>query len=1031
MKSSKGLIAWFVYNPVAANLLMLFILIAGALSFQSLNRELIPSESTGNIAIDTTYEGVAAQDIEYNITRPIEEKLNGIDGIRYVTSISKQGVSSVTVHLDKRADEQLILADVEQAINGLTSLPKEADKTEVQLVKFKPTAMIVGLTSTGMPEPHQLLAKKLQDELAAVSGIGDVTLLGETAHEIAIEVEPAKLQAYGLTIAELVKIIKFNAKNISAGEMTTSTGRIAVRSEGQIMDAAAYEQLTVKVTPSGHSIRLGDVAEITDDFIEGVHLVKQNGLPALALHIDLYEGQDIIRVTDKVKQFFAQRVLPPEFKAEIFLDLAKPVRERLSTMTSNLLLGGILVFLLLAIFLEFKLACWVTLGLPVCFLGTVFLMSLSGVNISLNMYSMFAFILVLGIVVDDAIVIGESIHQVTSHRSLTHAAVIQGAKKVAVPATFGVLTTVAAFLPFLFLDNIAPNQIGFVVIACLLFSLVESKWILPSHLAHVKATPPSRHLLARWKRAFNQKFDYLISVQYRSAVTLAIEYRYAVLTGFLALIAVCAALLAYSIVPFIFQGDIESDSTQFEVEMNAMSSEEQTYQVLQQVERAFESVRAVQQQKHGADIVKNTLVRMSNTYQFKMRVALVGSDERQISIKEFENQWRAALPQLPGVKMSKFQSGWRADAPIELSLTATDTKQAQLATEMIKARLNAIDGVFDVRDNMASGHQEVQLELTSAGRALQLNLATVSKYVRQAVYGTTALTLLRGDEEVNVKVRYPYQRRASVASLHNIWIPVGNDLVPLSRVATIKVVDGMSQIHHEDGLQTIMVQANADKSKLQPLKVTRELIEVIQPLLAMQYPAVALKLGRANAEQVEELNDMQHLFLISVLLIYILMAIPLKSYTQPLIILSVIPLGFMGSILGHWCLGLPLSFLSLMGMLALAGVLVNDSLVLIDYLNEVRRQGESLKTALIDGGCYRFRAIFLTSVTTAAGLLPMLLETSIQGQILIPVAVSLAFGILFGTLVTLFFIPIFYMILMDIKVLLHRWWLPQPSQAST
>lgn len=1030
MKSSKGLIAWFVHNPVAANLLMFLIIVTGGASFNSLNRELIPAYSTNTIAIDITQDGVAAQEIEYNITNRVEEQLEGIDGIRYVTSTSRQGASEVTVHLDWRADEQRVLDEVEQAVKRLKTLPQAANKPAVKLVEFKPPAMVVSVTSTtAMPEAHQLLMQQLKDELTAVPGMGHVKLTVDRAHEIAIEVQPAKLKAYELTIDALVAKIQDNATNISAGVISTSAGQLAVRSEGQMMDAAAFKQLIVKVTPDGDRIKLGDVATITDDFIEGVHLVQQNGLSALTLNIDLYQGQDILRVTDKVKDFFQQRVLPAGFQAEIFLDYAKPVRERLSMMTSNLLLGAGLVCLLLAVFLELKLACWVTLGLPVCCLGTVFLMSLDGVGISINMMSMFAFIMVLGIVVDDAIVIGESIHKTTQNKSLSKEAVIQGAHKVAVPATFGVLTTVAAFLPFLLSDNMGLNQMGFVVIACLLFSLLESKCILPSHLAHIQAAPFKFHVLGRWKRSFNQKFDHLIAVQYRAAVTKAIEHRYAVFAGFLSLIAFCGALLAYSWVPFIFQGDIEGNGTIFKVQMNAMSTEDQTYTTLQQVEAALQRVRAAQQAKHGVDIVKTTLLMMLKPDEFEIRVSLVASDKRQITLKEFEQQWRAELPALPGVQMTQFGGGWSSASPIELNLLATDNAQAQQATDMIKAHLTAIDGVFDVRDNLSSGQKEVQLELTPAGQALQLDIATVSKYVRQAVYGSTALTLLRHGEEVDVKVRYQRQNRSSLSGLHGLSIPVGDDLVPLSRVATIKVTDAMTQIHHQDGKQTITIKANADKSQVEPLKVTREVIKTMQPLLSMHYPAVTLKLGRSNADQVDELNNLNRLFLGSLLLIYVLMAIPLKSYTQPLIIMSVIPLGFIGSILGHWCLGLPLSFMSLMGMLALAGVLVNDSLVLIDYLNQARREGASIRTALINGGCYRFRAIFLTSMTTAVGLIPMLLETSIQAQFLIPVSVSLAFGIVFGTLVTLFFIPVFYMILIDIKSLLHVWWRPQAIKA--
>jgi len=693
------------------------------------------------------------------------------------------------------------------------------------------------------------------------------------------------------------------------------------------------------------------------------------------------------------------------------------------------------------------------MGLPVCFLGTLLFMPMAFIDVTINVISLFAFILVLGIVVDDAIVMGESAHSESEEHGQSIDSVIRGVKKVAMPATFGVLTTIAAFLPITMDDGPSSafgQAIGYIVILCLLFSLIESKLILPAHLAHMKkpkiVKPGSKNPLDWLRNGVNfiqgkidRGLNIFITSMYRPSLELAVQYRYAVIMLFISLILICVGLYMGGLVRFIGQPKIPHDFPRVTVEMNVDASEKSTLAAALAIEQTLYDVDKKIERQYGQKMISDMQVDLKDQTTAEVMTKLVDPSLRPMDTFALADLWRKAMPQIPGVKSFSIQDslmgGGREDGDISFRLEGKDESQLVAASLELKQKLNSLKGVSDVNDSRQSSVKEVQFQLKPLANALGLTLANIASQVGNSFYGLEAQRIIRNGEEIKVMLRYPEEQRNSIALVQDVMIntPQGTEL-PLSEVADIKVVQGVNSIRRENGNRTINVWASVDADQTEPFKLAKDIRDNFMPELLIKYPRVHSEVSGSIQEQLDSADTQMRDFILSLLLIYSLLAIPLRSYIQPIMIMSVIPFGVIGSVMGHIILGIDLSVLSMFGIIAAAGVVVNDSLVMVDYVNTSRKSGVPIKEAVLNAGCRRFRAIMLTSLTTFIGLVPIMAETSMQAQMVIPMAVSLAFGVLFATVVTLCLIPCLYIAIEDGKDMMRKLiniYAPKSSSATT
>ncbi|PKG55332.1 efflux RND transporter permease subunit [Shewanella sp. GutDb-MelDb] len=1038
MAAEKGMIAWFARNNVASNLLMWVLLIGGLFSTVIINKEIFPTFELNYLNISVAYPGAAPQEIEEGINIKIEEAIQDINGIKKVTSVASEGVGSVTIEVEDSYDPQDILDEAKLRIDAISTFPVNIEKPNI--TRLKPENNVIWISVYGDQSLREMkeLAKTIRDEVAALPAITRAQVTGVREYEIAIELSEDKLREYGLTFSQVAQAVQNSSIDLPGGSIRAKDGDILLRTKGQAYTGDDFAQIVVSSRPDGSRVMLPQVATINDGFEERLEYTRFNGQPAAIIEILSVDNQNALDISAQVKEYIEQKreFLPTGAKLDTWGDLTHYLKGRLNMMLSNMFYGALLVFVILALFLEIKLAFWVMVGLPVCFLGAMLVMPLEPFSLSINLLTLFAFILVLGIVVDDAIVIGESAYSEIERYGHSLDNVVRGAKKVAMPATFGVLTTIAAFVPMLMVSGpqgIIWKSIGMVVILCLMFSLLESKLILPAHLAHMKPPKPRDQLgrLGRFKAGLNDKVQYFIHNNYRSFLERCIVNRYNTVAIFTGVLILSIALVVSGQVRWVFFPSIPSDFIQVQLQMDEGSSEENTLQVVQEVEEALYRMNDDMEGELGYPVVKHSFINMSSRTSAFIFAELTKGEERTVDGETIASAWREQLPELLAVKKLNINASTNdTGGDIAFRLTSSNLEQLSLASAELKQKLRSYEGVYDIADNFSSGSQEIKLKIKPEAEALGLTLSDLARQVRYGFYGYEAQRILRNKEEVKVMVRYPLEQRRTVGHLENMLIrtPTGA-AVPFGTVAQIELGDSYSSITRVDSRRAITITANADTNKVEPSKVVSEIQEDFLPILAKKYPNISTALDGGSADEQSALVSLMQGFFFALFTIYALMAIPLKSYSQPLIIMSVIPFGMIGALFGHFILGLNMSILSLCGIVALAGVVVNDSLILVDFVNRARAEGHSIVQSAVDSGCYRFRAIILTSLTTFVGLVPILLEKSLQAQIVIPMAASLAFGILFSTVVTLILVPLLYIILDDIKRTSSRfyqwWWQPK------
>ncbi|MBB1269106.1 efflux RND transporter permease subunit [Shewanella sp. SR44-3] len=1044
MESPKGLIAWFARNNVAANLLMIVLMVGGLISAITINKEIFPSFSLNLINISVAYPGAAPQEIEEGINIKIEESIQDINGIKKVTSVASEGVGSVSIEVDDGYDVQQVLDEAKLRLDAISTFPANIEKPNIYQIKPENNVIWVSVYGDLSLQEMKELAKSIRNDITDLPAVTRAKVTGVRDYEISVELSEDKLREYGLTFSQVALAVQNSSIDLPGGAIRAQDGDILLRTKGQAYTGEDFAQIVVQTRADGSRIMLPQVANIKDDFEERLEYTRFNGKPAAIIEITSIDDQNALDISAQVKDYIATKKLSLPSKAQLdtWGDLTHYLEGRLNMMLSNMFYGALLVFLILALFLDLKLAFWVMMGLPVCFLGTMLIMPLEPFNMSINMLTLFAFILVLGIVVDDAIVIGESAYTEVEEHGHSMDNVVRGALNVAMPATFGVLTTIAAFVPMIMISGpmgIIWKSIGMVVILCLAFSLVESKLILPAHLARMKynKNKPRNNVFSRFKGQLNDKLQHFVHHSYRDFLGRCIKHRYNVVAVFLGVLVLSITLVTSGKVRWVFFPDIPSDFIQVQIEMDEGSSELNTLHVVQRVEEALYTMNDILEKEYGAPVVKHSFINMSSRSSAFIFAELTKGEDRDVDGVTIATKWRELIPELLSVKKLNINASTNdAGGDISFRLTSNDLDSLSKAAKEIKEKLATYEGVYDIADSFSSGSEEIRLRIKPEAQAQGLTLSDLARQVRYGFYGYEAQRILRNKEEVKVMVRYPLEQRRTIGHLENMLIRTPEGIaVPFSTVADIDIGESYASITRVDGRRAITITANVDKNKVEPSKVVGEIQDSFLPELMRHYPKVSAALdGSSLDEQKALLGLLQGLFF-AMFTIYALMAIPLKSYSQPLIIMSVIPFGMIGALFGHFILGLSMSVLSLCGIVALAGVVVNDSLILVDFVNRARSEGHAIKHAAIDAGCYRFRAIILTSMTTFVGLVPIILERSLQAQIVIPMATSLAFGILFSTLVTLILVPILYIILDDIKRNLSRfyrwWWQPSATEPAS
>jgi multidrug efflux pump subunit AcrB len=1015
-----GLIAWFARNSVAANLLMIFIIIMGVASYFTIQRQMFPNIEINYINVEASYPGASPQEIEESIFIKVEEALKDVTEIKRTVSRARRGGGAVTLEIDTKAELTDVLDKVKLRVDSIATFPADMEPLTISQVEFQQQVIEMPLVGDLPLAELKVLAKEVEDELLQLGSVSLVTVNAPN-DEIAIEIKPDTLRKYGLNISDVTRAINSYSANMSAGQLRTNSGIVSVRVENQYYSGEEFRQIPVKIGASGARVTLGDVAYINDGFVEGERYFKYNGMNAMYIAVKATKTQNTIPVAETVKAYIEQKneTLPEGISLEILVDMTYYLNARLDMMLSNLVQGSVLVAFMLTLFLRFRLALWVMIGLPVCFLGAMMLMPLFGVSI--NILSLFAFIMVLGIVVDDAIVIGESAYTEIESKGGGIDNVIRGAKRVATPATFGVLTTIAVFAPFTLSSG--PEgaffyNIAVVVILCLVFSLIESKLILPAHIAHTTFSEVKPN---GWRSRFNKRFFAFVNGPYKRTVERAIHWRWVVLMMFIALLMLSFGLINANYVRMVPNPKVPHDFPSVRIEMNENVSDMTTINALRIVEQTILDVEEDIINEFGTGMIRDRLVFNDGRSEGRILAPLVNEDARPIDTFELARRWRAAIPEITGMKSFTViddvnGDNGNGDGEFGYLLFGPDIDTLNAAGLKFIEMLQQQEGLFDVSSTIDPPSKEVQMKLLPVAYDLGLTLSSVASQVGAGFYGGEAQRVLRNGEEVRVMVRYPELTRERFADLKYTLIktPSGEDVM-LGDVVILEEKPGISYIRREGGYRSVYVWGNIDEEKVEPNEVVDEIQEKLLPQLQKQFPSVMTELGGDIEEQQAQQNEQILFFLAAMIMVYILLAVPLKSYGQPIIIMSVIPFSLTGAIWGHYLLGLDLSMMSTFGLIAAAGVVINDSLVMTDFVNQRRAQGYSVKEAVVEAGTARFRAITLTSITTFAGVLPIMFETSLQAAFVIPMAVALGFAVLYATLVTLILVPCLYVILLDLR----------------
>ena len=1016
----KGPLAWMAGNSVAANLLMAVLLIGGLLLAMNVKQEVFPEFSMDMVNVSVSYPGASPEEVEQGIVLAVEDAIENLEGIKEISSEASQGSARVSIEVRDGYSVNRLWQEIKSEIDRIRTFPEEAEEPEVTIGSREREVVSLVLSGTRDDLVLRQQAEKVRDRLLLKEHITRVELQGVRDYEIHVEVSQDRLRQYGLTLQDIADKVASSSVDLGAGEIETSGGDILLRMKELRSTAGEYGDIPIIARPDGTRILLSDIAEVREGFEDSEAWAAFNGSPGIMIQVYRVGNQTPSQVAKEAREVADRlnRGMPGDLQLSVTRNMAEVFGQRADLLLKNAFLGLGLVFLCLALFLEARLAFWVSLGIPVSFLGSF--LFLAGTDFSVNMVTMFAFIVTLGIVVDDAIVVGENVHH---HRRLGKGgidAAIQGTREVAMPVTFSVLTNMLAFLPLFFVSGFMGKifkYIPMVVIAVFLVSLVESLFVLPAHLAHIKEKKvfgPFASLSGVQSR-FSRLVERFITNGFYPALGLALRHRYIVLSFALALLIGTAGFVQSRMGLVLFP-ETESDFAYAEAVLPTGSPQKRIREVEERLrEAAADIIRA-----HGEKELSEGIFSRVNGDTIRMRVFLTDPSVRPLPTSEFTRRWRSRTGEVAGLESIRFaanMAGPGSGKDLTVRLSHRDRDLLQQAGKDLAGILGDYSGVHDIDDGSAQGKQQFDIRITPLGERMGLRSRDVADRVRNAFSGAVAKRQLRDQNEVTVRVWFPESERISRSRLEDMVLQAPEGKVLLREAARLVPGRAYTSIERVDGRRTLSVTANVTP-QTRTSEISASLKEKAMPELVQEYSGLSSSFQGKQAEMRESVTSLLNGLILAFIGIYALLAIPFRSYVQPLIIMSCLPFGLIGAVFGHLLLGYGLSVMSLFGMVALCGVVINDSLVLIDFANRNTREGKDLLQAVQTAATQRFRPIILTTLTTFGGLAPMIFETSLQARFLIPMALSLGFGLVFGTFVILILVPCIFLLLEDLRKLL-------------
>ncbi|MEW5910145.1 MAG: efflux RND transporter permease subunit [Thermodesulfobacteriota bacterium] len=1029
---------WSIRYRVTVNLVMLFIIIAGILVAQKMRREVFPEFALDMIHISVKYPGSTPEETEEGICIKIEEQIKGVEGISRILSSADEGIGSVTVELDARAKLAKVMDDIKTEVDRIDTFPEEAEEPVILEVVHRNPAISIALFGD-VPE-HRLreAAEKIRDDLIDSEVISQVDLIGVRDYEISVRVSEKDLRRYALSLDDVARAIRSWSVDLPGGVVKTEQGEILIRSKGQLYTGAEFETIPLLSDKDGTLIRLGQIAQVVDGFEDKDIKTRFNGKPSALIQVQRTNQEDIVRICRHVKAYVEKEKnrLGGQIEISTWLDLSTMVEERIDLLLKNGIQGMVLVFISLALFLNLRLSFWVSMGIPVAFMGAFLVLESFGESI--NMISLFAFIMALGIVVDDAIIIGENIYTHFGNGKTPVLAVVDGLAEVGVPVINTVATTIVAFIPLLFVSGIIGKFIAVMpkaVIAILSVSLGEALIILPAHLAHALTGGESRMgKIQRWHEELRKRIESGLRAFIHGFYTRMIDYivknRYFTFAVGLGVLTISIAAAKGGYIPFVFFPKGESNWIIAELAYPLGTPFHSTERAIERIEQSASGLNArYGNGLSGKDIVVNTFSMVgriprrdwkpgeTGSHVGQVWIELISSENRpDISVNEVLNQWRRNVGEISGVDSLIFSTleGGPAGSPIEIQIAGNDFDLLQGAAEELKLEIATYPGTFDIADNFKPGKVERQIRIKESARSLGITMGDIARQLRQAFYGDEVLRIQRGKNDVTVRVGYDENDRRRISGIEEMRIRTGDGReIPLETVADIHPGRSYAAISRIDRKRVITVSSDIDEAVSNAGQIVSGLSASFLPGLKEKYPGITLDLEGQEKRTRESLESIQKGYLFALMGIFLLLATQFRSYVQPVIIMIAIPFGLIGALVGHLIFGMQFTMISIFGVVALSGIVVNDSLVLIDFINRAHHEGMEIEEAVKESGKSRFRAVLLTSLTTIAGLLPLLFERSFQAQFLIPMAVSITFGLLFSTVLTLLYVPAVYLIVRD------------------
>lgn len=1046
LRKLKGPIAWFARNGVASKMMIIVIFVGGLISMFTVKKEVFPEFSSDMITIAVSYRGASPEEVENAVSVRIEEAIQGINGIEKIRSSSNEGMSMVSVELLHGADASKVLNEIKAEVDAISTFPDETEKPVIKEMFMK--SQVINIAVAGDVDERTLkrFGEQVRDEVSHLPGITQVVLAVARPYEIAIEISESALRRYGLTFDEVTMAVCESSLDLPGGSIKTVGGEFLLRVQAQAYRSEEFGKIPLRTLPDGSRLLLSDVATVVDGFEDVVKFARFNEQPAVIVQVFRVGNQSAFEISSAVHKYSAAATerLPGGITVTPFADYSEFLKHRLHLLLKNAAYGLIAVFVVLTLFMRLRLAIWVCVGIPISFMGTIWMFPM--LDVSINMMTLFAFLIVLGIVVDDAIVVSENIYTLVQSGVDPLVASIRGAREVAMPVCFSIMTTVAAFFPMALVSGNTGKMLAgipLVVVPTLFFSLIESMWALPNHLSHlnrIDTKKKTRNPLTIAQNAVSNSLAWFIAKVYQPFLEICLNWRYTTIATGISSVALMLGLIYSGIIKFQFFPPVEGDDIACFLTLPEGTPPEATQAAIKRISQAAIQVRDEYDQQLG--FTTNSIFRQVaasvgdqpyRTAQSKngghnaqgfardnvgeVHVRLMTSEFRGVNSAAVVTRWRELVGPIPGsVELVFTSSIFTAGNAINVQLSGPDVDRLRAAAAEFKGKLTTYPGVYGISDSYRSGKQEVKLSIKPAAEASGLTLQNLARQVRQAFYGEEAQRIQRGRDDVRVMIRYPKNERRSLYNLENmrIRLPDGTE-VPFSSVAEAMIGRGYSTIDRVDRQRALNVTADVDLSKGNSNEIVNDIEKNYLPKLMEKYPGLHFAFEGERAEQQETIWGLARGFLLSLFIIFALIAIPLRSYFLPFVVMSAIPFGFVGAVLGHMVMGLPLTVLSMFGFVALAGVAVNDNLVLVDFINRAKRSGMLEVQAIREAGRKRFRPILLTSVSTFVGLTPLILEKSIDAQFLIPMAISLGFGVLYSTITSLLLVPSLYLIAGDVR----------------